>query len=255
MPIHINCPNCHILSSLTLSKLSAQVPISTRPAFREHPSPTPDLSDIPIDGAMVSSLAPGFRHLVKPQHHMARHGHSYHNPGHVLNPNYAGNLNQPHGQPLQFSWDISGIPTRNDGEPQYAIHRAVQYAYDKGYQDGQRHIAKYNSFATVLKVADKKELDELKDRLMHESRGDLTYDEIAGYTASQLREFIKEARRVRQRNQGGHKEKHARKHRDRSRARSHRRHRSPRRNHKNCGRRSEDTDSSESSDEDDYVYR
>ncbi|KAK0513542.1 hypothetical protein JMJ35_003906 [Cladonia borealis] len=256
MSIHINCPNCHILSSLTLSKPSPQDPISTPPAFREHPSPTADLSDIPIDGAMLGPLAPELRRLAKAQQAMARHGHAYHFPGHAINPNYIGspNLLTPYGQPQQINWEASGIPTRNDGGAQYAIHRAVEYAYDKGYQDAQKHKPKYDSFKQVLDEADKKESAELKDRLGHERR-DLTRTYIDGLSISQIRDFLEHARGASQRHHGGHKAKHARKHRDRSKARSHHRNRSPRRNHRNRERRFEDTDSSESSDEDDYVYR
>ena len=258
MSIHINCPNCHILSSLTLSKLSAQAPITTRPAFREHPDPTADLSDIPIDSAMQ------FRHLVNPQHHMAMHGHSYHMPGHVVNPNYAGspNLPTPYRQPQQINWERFGIPTRDDGDAKYAIHRAVRYAYDKGYEDAKKSKkGPYYSLRKVLEETDRKELDELKDRLVLERMGELTLASLSGSTASWLREVLGTS----QRHEASHKGKQQRKHRDRSRARSHHP-RNPCHNHPHLGKRvedarrcvcgnCEDTDSSESSDGDHYVYR
>lgn len=257
MSIHINCPNCHGISSLTFSKLSAQIPVSSRPSSREHPSPTANLSDIPIAGAMRHALPVQPRRRENAQYHIARHGHGYHLPGHMANPNYTGNLNLPipHGQPQHFLWEGFGIPTRNDGDAQYAIHRAVKYAYDKGYQDSQKNISKYHSFTEVLKAADRKELDELKDRLVREGRGELTLGDIGGWSASQIRGSIKEAEGARRRNQGGHRESHDRKRREKRRAYSHHRYRSPRRNHKNREKRFEDTDSSESYNEGDHVHR
>ena len=257
MSIHFSCPNCHILSSLTLSKLSAQVPTTTRPAFREHSDPTANLSGIPIDGAME------FRHLVKPQHPMAMHGHSYHMPGHVVIPNHAGspNLHTPYRQSQQIPWEDLGIPTRNDGDAKYAIHRAVRYAYDQGYEDAKKsRKPKYYSLRKVLDEADSKELNELKDRLVLEHMGELTLAELNGSTASSLREFLGPS----QRHQIGKKGKQQCKHRDRSRARS-LHPRNPCRNHAHRGKRvedarrcscgCEDTDSSESYDGDDHVFR
>ena len=256
-----------MLSSLTLSKLSAQVPISTPSASRARPSLTADLSDTPIDGAMQHALPSDLRHRERAQHHMARHGHGYHIPGHVVNSNYTGNLNLsiPHGQPQQLSWERFGIPTRNNGDAQYAIHRAVQYAYDKGYRDAQKRRVHYHSFKKVLDETDRKELDELKDRLGRERIRELTFTDIGDFTASQIRELLKEAREASHRHQGGHKEKQDRKRRDKSRTRSHRA-RSPRRSQKTRGKRfedickcaygnTEDSSTSESDDEDDYAYR
>ena len=198
---------------------------------------------------------------------MAGHGRGYYIPGPVVNPNYTGNLNLPipHGQPQQLSWEEFGIPTRNRGDPQYAIHRAVQYAYDQGYRDAQKSRVHYHSFKKVLEETDRKELDELKDRLVRERKEELTLSDIGDYTASQIRELLKEARRASQRHQGGYKEKQDRKRRDKSRARSHRP-RSPRRNPKNRGKPyrdtcncvhgcSEDSSSSGSDGEKDYAYR
>ena len=257
MSIHINCPNCHGISSLTFSKLSPQIPVSSRPSSREHPSPTADLSDIPIVGAMQYGLPVKLRHRGNAQHHVARHGHGHHFPSHMVNTNYTGNLNipKPHGQPQHFLWEGLGIPTRTDGEAQYAIHRAVKYAYDKGYQDSQKTRSQYDSFTKVLDETDRKELDELKDRLVRERMGELTLGDIGGWSASKIRGSIKEAEGARRRDQGGHRENHDRKRREKRRPYSHHRYRSPRRNHKYRGKGFEDTDSSESYDEGDHVYR
>ena len=255
MSIHINCPSCHTISSLTLSKLPAQIPVSTRPAFREHPSPTADLSDIPMDGVIRRAFAIAIREQEKTQNRMARHGHGHHISGHVVNPTYAGSPIQPipHGQSEQVFWQNLGIPTRNKGDAHYAIHRAVLYAYDKGYDDAKKSRVKYHHFKQVLDEADRKEFAELRDRLGRE-RKDLTRTYIDGLTASQIRESIVEAVGARQRHHGGHRDRHARRHGDRSRARSHRRNRSPRRNYRNRERRFDDTDSSESYGDDDYDY-
>ena len=246
MSIHINCPSCHTISSLTLPKLPPQIPISTRPAFREHPSPIADLSDIPMDSVLRRACAI-IRDQEAAQNRMARHGRGHHISGHVVNQPI------PHGQSEQAFWQNLGIPTRNKGDAQYAIHRAVLYAYDKGYDDAKKSRVKYLHFKQVLDEADRKEFAELKDRLGRE-RKDLTRTYIDGLTASQIRESIVEAVGARQRHHGGHRDRHARRNGDRSRARSHRRNPSPRRNYRNRERRFDDTDSSESYGDDDYDY-
>ena len=267
MSIHIHCPNCHIISSLKLLELSAQVPIPLPSYSRERPSPTADLSEILIDGAMRRALTLDLRHRERAQHQMARHGHGYHVPGHLVNPNYTGHLKLPipHGQPEQTFWEGFGIPTRAKGDAQYAIHRAVQYAYDQGYKDAQKRRVHYHSFKKVLDETDRKELLELKDRLVRERRGEVIYADIDGFTARQIRELLKEAEGGSQRQQVGHKAKRDHKRRDKSRARS-RRPRSPCRNQKNRGKgfgdickcacgNSEDSSTSESDDEEDHAYR
>ena len=267
MSININRPNCHIISSLMLSKLSAQVPISALPSSRGRQNPTADLSDIPIDVTMRRALPLDLPHRKRSQHQMARHGRGYHVPGYLVNLNYAGHPNLPilHGQPQQLSWEGFGIPTRNNGDAQYAIHRAIQYAYDKGYRDARKSRTHYHSFKKVLDETDRKELEELKDRLSRERIGEMRLTDIGDSTASQIRELLKEARWASQRHHGGHKENQDRTRRDKSRARSHYP-RNTRRNHKNSGKRfrdtckcacgnSEDSSSSESYDEDDYAYR
>ena len=266
MSIHINCPNCHITSSLTLPKFSAQIPILPRPSSGEHPSPTADLSDIPIEGAMRRPLPLELRHRENAQPHMARHGHRHRFPGPVVTPNH-GNpvLPPPHGQPQQFFWEGFGIPTRGNGDAQYAIQRAVQYAYEKGYEDARKGRERYHSFKKVLDETDRKESDELKDRLSHE-RQDLTRSYIGGLTASQIRGYLEEAQRGIRRHQTGHKENQNRRQRDRSRSCSRHHTRSPTHNQRNRGKRPEhsckwgcgnsgDTGSSESYDENDGFYR
>lgn len=256
MSIHINCPNRHILSSLKLAELSAQVPISTRAAPREHPSPTPDISDIPIDGAMRRVLPPELRHREKAQHYIAKHSHGHHFPGQVVNSNFAGSLNLPvpHDQSQQFPWEIFGILTRENGEARYAIHRAVQYAYEKGYEDARKSRGKYDSFKKVLDKTDNMESGELKDRLVRESNGRQTYEDVVDLKTSRIRELLRNTRGAGQRHQGGHRERKDRKRRDKSRARSHH-HRSPRRNQRKRRNRSEDSNSSGSDDEDYYSHR
>ncbi len=158
---------------------------------------------------------------------------------------------------------LASQPVKKGGA-QYAVYRAVQYAYEKGYKDAQKTRVHYHSFKKVLDETDKKDLDELKDRLDRESIGELTYTDIADLTASQIRELLEETKGGSQRYQGGHKEKRHGIRRDKSRTRSHHP-RSPRRNQKNRGKRfedlrrrvrgdSEDSSSSESDDEEDYAY-
>ena len=267
MSIHINCPNCHIASSLALSKLSAQVPISAPPNSRERPSPTIDLSDIPIDGAMRRVLPLDLRHRDRAQNHMARHRCGYHVPGHLFNSCYTGHLNQPipHGQPQQPFWEKFGIPTRDKDRAHYAIHRAVKYAYEKGYKDAQKSRDRYHSFRKVLDETDKKESNELKKRLGRETIGKLTDADIADLTASQIRELLEEAKGSIQKHQSGHKGKRDRIRRDKSRTRSHhapsphRNQESRRRTFEDIRKRvrgdSEDLSSSESDDEEEYAYR
>lgn len=262
MSIHINCPNCHTTSSLTLSKLSAQVPTSDPRGYREHPGPAADLSDIAIESAMLL----GLRHRERAQFQMARHGRGFHVPGHLVKPNNTGHLNLPipQGQPQKVIWEGFGITTREKGRAQYAIHRAVQHAYEEGYKDAQKKRGYHYSFRKALNKADKEELDELKDRLGRESIG-MTYSEIGDLTASQIRELLKEARRPSQRHQGGHKEEGDRVRRSKSRTRGHHP-RSPHHNQENHWKRSEgickcvhgcseDSTPFESDEEGDYVYR
>ena len=209
----------------------------------------------------------GPRHRERPQFQMARHGRGYHVQGHLVKLNNTRHLNLPipQGQPQQGFWEGYDIKTREYGGAQYAIHRAVEYAYEKGYNDAQKKREHYYSFQKALDNADKEELDELKDRLARESIGKRTFSEIADLPASQIRELLKEARGSSQRQPGGYKEEGDRMRGYESRTRSHR----PRSLHRNqehhrrrpegpgkCVHRcSEDSSPFESDEEGDYVYR
>ena len=184
-----------------------------------------------------------------------------------MNLNNTRHLNPPipQGQQQQVFWEGYGIKTREQGGAQYAIHRAVQYAYEKGYKDAHKRREYYYNLRKALNKADKEELDELKDRLGRESIGKMTHSENPDLTASQIRELLKEAKGSSQRHQGGHKEEGDRMRGYESRTRS-RRPRSPRRNEGNHWRRpegickcvhgcSQNSSPFESDEEGDYVYR
>ena len=209
----------------------------------------------------------GLRHRERPQFQGARHGRGYHVRGHLvkLDNNRHLNLPLPQGQPQQGFWEGYGIKTHENGGAQYAIHRAVHYAYEKGYNDAQKKRGHYDSFRKALNKADKEESDELKDKLGRESIGRMTDGVIADLTASQIRELLKEARGSSQRHQGGYKEEGDRMRGYESMTHSHRP-RSPRRNQDNHWRKpegickcvhgcSEDSSPFESDEEGDYVYR
>lgn len=209
----------------------------------------------------------GLGHRARSQFQMARHGHGYHGRGRLVRLNNTGHLSLPipQAQPQQVSWEGYGIKTRENGDAQYAIHRAVQYAYEKGYKDAYNKRGYHYSFQKALNKADKEELDELKDRLGRESIGKMTNSGTADPTASQIRELLKEARGSSQRHQGGYKEERDPMRRHESRTHSHRP-RSPRRDQRNHWRRSEgickcvhgcseDSSRYESDEEGDYVYR
>ena len=205
-------------------------------------------------------------HRERSQFQMARHGRGYHVRGHLVKLNNTRHLNLPlpQGQPQQGFWEGYGIKAHETGGAQYAIHRAVQYSYEKGYKDAQKRRGYHYSFQKALNQADKEELDELKDRLGRESIGKRTNSEIAVLPASQIRGLLEEAKGSSQRQQGGYKEG------DRmrgyeSRTRSHRP-QSPRRNQGNHWRRpegvckcvhgcSEYSSPFDSDGEGDFVYR
>ena len=205
----------------------------------------------------------GLHHQERAGFQVPRHGRGYNVPGHLVRLNNTGHLSQliPNGQPQQVSWEGYEIPTRADGDAEYAIHRAVRFAYEKGYKDAEKHRGHHYSFEQALIKADKEDKEELKDRLMHEGKGKMLNSGVAGLRAREMREILKDAMGSCQRDQGGYKEgDHVR--RDKSRTCGHHL-RNPRRNQENhwkkserickCGC-SEDTSPFESDEEGDYVY-
>lgn len=181
----------------------------------------------------------GLHRRERAEFQMARHGRGYNLPGHLVRLNKPGHPNQliPNGQPRQVLWERYGIPTSVNGDAEYAIHRAVRFAYEKGYRDAQIDRGFHHSFEQVLEKADKEDFDELKDRLVYESKGRMTHTGAGGLTASLIRELLKEARGCSQKDQGGYKEGgHIR--RDKSRTCGHHP-QDPRRNQENFWKRPE----------------
>ena len=197
---------------------------------------------------------------------MARNGRGYNAPGRLVRLDKPVRPSQliPNGQPQQVSWERYGIPTSLNSKAQYAIHRAVLYAYETGYKDAQKHREHYHGFQQALDKADQEEFNELKDRLVYESKGEMTNSRAAGLTASLIRELLQDAGGSSQRDQSGYKEgDHMR--RDKSRTCGHHP-QNPCRNQENYLKRPEgvhkcghwysaDSSPFESDEERNYVYR
>ena len=200
-PLKFACNNCQSHNCVKLHILeytqAEPDPIESLPNSAEEVIPTiPSLEPSPSNNMIRRDPIPRYR--FGDLRYGGRHGYY---DGHYMGPSFHdfSALYSPRRHSEGFRWEEYGIPTRPDGDAQYAIHRAVKAAYDEGYNDGKKQKGRYQDFGRVLKDTDKMESPQLRDRARLEALywgNEISETELDGYPVKKLREDFDKAYRL-----------------------------------------------------------